>query len=113
MVSVRLGAAVGSTVLAAVAAGCGGSGAPSLARLASDQSAYVGKEVSTTGVVERQRSSNGSAYYVLADTAQDLVLLEPPVAARRYRGEQVTVHGRFELDPSQGRVIHLLSIRRS
>jgi len=113
MVSVRLCAAAGSAALAALAAGCGGSGQPSLAKLASDQTAYVGKEVSTAGVVERQRSGNGSAYYVLADPAQDLVLLEPAATARRYAGEQVTVHGRFELDPHQGRVIRLMSIRRS
>jgi hypothetical protein len=113
VVSFRLCAAVVATALAALAAGCGGSGQPSLAKLASDQTAYVGKEVSTAGVVERQRSGNGSAYYVLADPAQDLVLLEPAETARRYQGEQVTVHGRFELDPRQGRVIHVVSIRRS
>ena len=113
MISVRLRAAVGSTGLAALVAGCGGSGQPSLAKLASDQGAYVGKEVSTTGVVEQQRSGNGVAYYVLADTAQNLVLLEPPATARRYQGEHVTVSGFFAFDSHQGRLIQIVSIHRS
>ena len=104
---------MGSTALAALVSGCGGSGQPSLAKLASDQTAYIGKEVSTSGVVERQRSGNGAAYYVLADPAQDLVLLEPPATARRYQGEQVIVSGRFAFDPRQGRLIHIVSIHRS
>lgn len=112
MISVRLSAVTGLAAVA-FAAGCGGSGQPSLAKLASNQTSYVGKDVSTTGFVERQRSGNGSAYYVLADTAQDLVLLEPAAIARRYQGKQVTVQGRFDLDPHRGRVIHVVSIKRS
>ncbi len=113
LVSIQLRLALGSTALLALAGGCGGSGQLSLAKLASDQGAYIGKEVSTTGLVEQQSSPSGTAYYVLADTAQDLVLLEPPSSARPYRGERVTVHGRFELDPRQGRLIRVTSIRRS
>lgn len=94
--------------------GCGGgSGKVSLARLASNQSAYLGKEVATTGVVELQRSGNGSAYYVLADAAQDLVLLVPRTTVRGYQGERVTVHGGFAFDPRQGRLIRVNAISRS
>lgn len=113
MTSLPFRAAIGATGLAALVAGCGGSSQLSLATLASNQTAYVGKKVSTAGVVELQRSSNGMADYVLADAAQDLVLLEPPSRARLYQGKRVTVRGRFAFDPHQGRLIRIVSIRRS
>jgi hypothetical protein len=93
--------------VAALAAGCGGHSALSLAQLASNQDAYVGKEVSTAGVVEEQTNADGSHYYVLADQQQDLVALLPSSRVRRYRGLRVHVRGRFSVDPRVGRLIRV------
>ena len=71
--------------VAALAAGCGGHGALSLAQLTSNQDAYVGKEVSTAGVVQEQTNADGSHYYVLADPQQDLVALRPASRVPGYR----------------------------
>ena len=95
-----------------VLAGCGGGQTP-LAKLAGDQAAYVGKEVTTRGVVEEQKNSKGAPYYVLADASQNLVLLEPATRVRRYRGDRVTVRGRFQFDPRQGRLIRVAGISRT
>jgi len=95
-----------------VLAGCG-SGETPLAKLASNQAAYVGKEMTTSGIVEKQTTAKGVPYYVLADGDQNLVLLEPATRVRRYRGESVTVRGRFELDPHQGRLIRVVAINPS
>ncbi len=93
-------------------AGCG-SDQISLAKLAANQAAYVGKEVTSSGVVEKQKNPKGAPYYVLADAQQNLVLLEPVARVRRYRGEHVTVRGRFEFDPRQGRSIRVVVINPS
>ena len=95
--------------VAALVAGCGGSGSGrvSLARLAENQDAYLGKTISASGIVERQSNPNGSRYYVLADASQDLVILVPNQTASRYAGEHVSVTGRFEMDPHAGRLIHI------
>jgi hypothetical protein len=96
--------------VAALAAGCGGHGALSLAQLASNQDAYVGKEVSTAGVVEVQTNADGSHYYVLADPQQDLVGLRPASRVARYRGRRVRVRGRFSVDRRAGRLIRVEQI---
>lgn len=59
-----------------------------LARLAGNQSAYVGNEVKTSGRVEEQTNVDGSHYYVLADPAQNLVILVPAGRARRFKGRK-------------------------
>ena len=92
--------------------GCGGDGTLSLAQLASNQDAYVGKEVSTSGVVEEQANADGSIYYVLADPQQDLVALRPASRVRRYVGVAVRVRGRFRVAPSAGRLIQVEVITR-
>jgi hypothetical protein len=97
-------------VAVAALAGCGGHGALSLARLANDQDAYVGKEVSTAGVVEEQTNADGSHYYVLADPQLDLVALRPASRVRGYRGLRVHVRGRFSVDPHVGRLIRVEQI---
>jgi len=84
-----------------------------LAKLAADQTAHVGKEVTSSGVVEKRKNPKGAPYYVLADAQQNLVLLEPVARVRRYRGEHVTVRGRFEFDPRQGRSIRVVVINPS
>jgi len=94
-------------------AGCGGGGQTPLAKLAGDQAAYVGKEVTTRGVVEEQKDPKGAPYYVLADASQNLMLLEPTARVRRYRGDRVTVRGRFQFDPRQGRLIRVAGISRA
>ncbi len=91
-------------------AGCGGHGALPLAQLANNQDAYVGKEVSTAGVVGEQTNANGSHYYVLTDPQQDLVALRPASRVRRYRGERVKVRGRFSIAPHVGRLIRVEQI---
>ena len=98
--------------LFAVAAlgGCGGHGALSLAQLASNQDAYVGKQISTAGVVEEQTNADGSHYYVLADPQQDLVALRPASRVRGYRDLHVHVRGRFSVDPRAGRLIRVEQI---
>lgn len=96
----------------AVVAGCGGSSQPTLANLANNQDAYAGKEVTVSGRVEEQANANGSHYYVLSDTAQDLVELVPAARARPDSGHDVTVSGRFAVDPHVGRLIRIATIRR-
>jgi len=91
-------------------AGCGGHGALPLAQLANNQDAYVGKEVSTAGVVGEQTNANGSHYYVLTDPQQDLVALRPASRVRRYRGQRVKVRGRFSIAPRVGRLIRVEQI---
>lgn len=95
-------------------AGCGGGGQTSLAKLANNQDAYLGKEVSTSGRVEAERNPSGSRYYVLADSEQDMVALVPNGAAQRFVGEAVVVTGRFGFDPRAGRVVRIerISLRR-
>ncbi|MHB8468440.1 MAG: hypothetical protein ACYDCH_01595 [Gaiellaceae bacterium] len=68
--------------------------------------------MTTSGVVEEQKRPKGAPYYVLADAEQNLVLLEPVARVGRYRGEHVTVRGRFEFDPHQGRLIRVAVIER-
>ena len=105
------GAALGLAVIPAlVLAGCGGGGSISLAKLAENQEAYVGKQVATSGQVEVERNSNGSRYYVLADPARDLVVLEPTQEARPFAGHSVSVRGTFTLAPHVGRVIRITRI---
>lgn len=91
-------------------AGCGSSGRVALARLAANQNAYAGKQVTASGRVEAQRNVNGSRYYVLTDSEQDLVILVPDRRARRFVGERVTVTGRFGIDPRQGRLIRIATV---
>lgn len=106
-----------AALIAALAlAACGGTGRsdaqPSpLSDLAQNQDAYVGKTVSTSGSVERQRNTDGTAYYVLTDAQQDLVILQPASRAKPYVGRAVVVTGRFEVDPTAGRVIRLQQIK--
>lgn len=95
-----------------VVAGCGGSGQPTLAKLAANQDAYAGKEVTVSGRVEEQANANGSHYYVLSDSAQDLVELVPVGRARPDRGRDVIVSGRFAVDPHVGRLIEVVTIQR-
>jgi len=104
--------ALSLVLLLVVLAGCGGSQTP-LANLAGNQTGYFGKEVTTSGVVEEQKNANGTRYFVLADAEQNLVLLEPAAQVRHFRGDRVTVHGRFEFDPHQGRLIRVAAISRS
>ena len=97
-------------VVPLLAAACGGGGQTSLAKLAANQDAYIGRQVSTSGVVEQQTTTNGSRYYVLTDEAQDLVILQPNRAARPYTGRSVTVRGRFRFNPRVGRLIQIEQI---
>lgn len=90
-----------------ILAGCGGSGQTSLAKLANNQDAYLGKQISTSGRVEVERDANGSRYYVLTDPEQDLVELLPAGTARRFVGDAVVVRGRFGFDPHSGRVLRI------
>lgn len=94
---------------AGLVAGCG-SGSVPLARLTSNQDAYIGKEVRTSGRVEQQTNVDGSHYYVLTDSAQNLVILVPFRRARRYAGREVSLSGRFGFDPHVGRLIRIASI---
>ena len=91
-------------------AGCDGQGTLSLERLANNQDAYVGKEVRTTGRVEEQTNANGTHYFVLADRAQNLVILVPARRARPYAGRDVSVSGRFGFNPHVGRLIRIAVI---
>ncbi len=84
-----------------------------LSRLASNQDAYIGKEVRTSGRVEEQTNVDGTRYYVLADPAQDLVVLVPARRARPYAGRAVSVTGRFGFDPHIGRLVRIAVITAS
>lgn len=108
----RISAALAAAATLLIVAGCGGSGQPTLAKLAANQDAYAGKEVTVSGRVEKQANANGSHYYVLSDPAQDLVELLPAARARPDRGRDVTVSGRFAIDPHLGRVIRIVTITR-
>jgi hypothetical protein len=83
----------------------------SLAKLAANQDAYIGKRVTTSGVVHAQADMQRSRYYVLADRADDLVLLVPKRLARRYSGDQVSVTGQFGVDARAGRFIRIERIK--
>jgi phage tail tape-measure protein len=108
--NIRLCLAAGLATFIAVLSGCAGSGRVSLARLASNQDAYVGKEVRTSGRVEEQTNVDGSHYYVLADPAQDLVVLVPARRARPHAGRAVAVRGRFGFNARIGRLIRIATI---
>ena len=108
----RFAAAAASALALLAVAGCGGSGPVTLAKLAANQDAYTGKEVTVSGRVEEQANADGSRYYVLSDPAQDLVELIPARQVRPYRGRDVTVSGRFAVDPHVGRLIRIATIKR-
>jgi len=98
----------------AFVSGCGGgSGQVQLAHLVSDQDAYVGRNITTSGRVEEQTNINGSHYYVLADSAQNLVILVPAQRARRFADRHVSVSGHFGFNPHVGRLIDIASITAS
>ena len=99
----------GATTL--LAAGCGGGGSVSLAKLAANQDAYVGKKVTTSGTVDAQADMQRSRYYVLVDRADDPVLLRPRRLALRYAGMQVAVTGTFGVDARAGRFIRIDRIK--
>lgn len=104
-------------VLAALAAfaalkltsGAGDAGV-TLANLAREQQAYLGDEVTTSGIVRRFTDPNGSSYYMLTDARADRVILRPAATARRYRSQHVTATGRFGFDPGAGRVLRVRRI---
>lgn len=106
----HLRAAVAAFALAAGLAACGGSGQVSLAALAGNQYAYIGKEVTTSGRVEEQTNPDGSHYYVLGDAAQNLVVLVPFGRARRFKGQNVSATGRVGFNPHEGRLIRIARI---
>jgi len=108
--NIRLRLAAGLAVFVAALAGCGGSGRVPLSRLAGNQDAYIGKEVRTSGRVEEQTNVDGTRYYVLADPAQDLVVLVPARRARPYAGRAVSVSGRFGFNTHVGRLIRIATI---
>ena len=108
----RVSAALAAALVLLAVAGCGGSGQPTLAKLAANQDAYAGKEVTVSGRVEEQANANGSHYYVLSDPAQDLVALVPAGRARPDRGRDVTVSGRFAVDAHVGRLIRIATIKQ-
>lgn len=108
----RASAALAAATTVLVVAGCGGSSQPTLAKLANNQDAYAGKEVTVSGRVEEQANANGSHFYVLSDPAQDLVELVPAARARPDRGRDVTVSGRFAIDAHVGRLIRIVTIKR-
>ena len=82
----------------------------SLARLAGNQDAYFGKELTTSGLVEVETDANGSHYFVLADSAQNLVLLVPEDRAHPFAGRDVIVRGRFGFSPHLGRLLRIVSV---
>src|SRR5713226_8719292 len=108
----RVTAALAAALVLLMVAGCGGSGQPTLAKLAANEDAYTGKEVTVSGRVEEQANADGSHYYVLSDPAQDLVELAPEGRARPDRGRDVIVSGRFAVDPHVGRLIRIATIKR-
>jgi uncharacterized protein (DUF58 family) len=109
--SAAIFAAAAACAAALLLAGCGGG--VSLATLAQRQQAFAGKEVRSEGTVERERDPSGATYYVLSDGRGDLVGLKPTARAGRYRGERVSVRGRFEVQGGFGRVllIHVIEAR--
>jgi len=108
--SVRRASRSSLLLIPLLAAACGGSGQTSLAALAANQDAYLGRQITTSGVVEQQRNPDGSRYYVLTDQQQDLVILQPNRIARRYLGRTVRVRGRFGFNARTGRLIRVEQI---
>lgn len=109
-VNSRLRLAAAAALIVALA-GCGGSSAVTLAKLAANQDAYAGKTVTLSGRVEEQTNGNGTPYYVLSDRAHDLVALVPARRARADRGRDVIVSGRFAVDAHVGRLIRIVTIK--
>jgi hypothetical protein len=102
-------------VAAAAVAACSSGGSQarrtvSLGQLAADQEGYSGDTVSTSGVVRKFSDSSG-AYFVLEDTDQNRVELEPAEIASPFDGQTVRVSGHFDFSSESGRRIEISSIR--
>lgn len=85
---------------------CGGDGPrPTelrLAELVRFADRYDGEVVVTTGIV---RMFNQPEHYWIQDEELNRVRIRPQSAVSEFRGEWIRVVGRFEYDPSTGRVI--------
>lgn len=81
-----------------------------MAQLSAQQERYAGAQITTSGRVQAFTDSGGT-YYVLTDEAENRVALAPTEDAAGYSGKQVTVTGRFDFSPEQGRRIQIDTIR--
>lgn len=87
--------------------GCaGGPTEVSLTRLAQEQDAFSGDEITTSGTVRKFEDARGS-YFVLEDESRNRVALSPTSMVAGLVGEEILVTGNFEVRPGFGRVIEI------
>lgn len=79
-----------------------------LADLVRFQDRYDGDTVATSGVVHM---FDDPEHYWIEDDELNRIRIVPHDAVSELVGERVRVDGRFEYDPSQGRVIHAQGVR--
>jgi hypothetical protein len=87
-----------------------GPAAVTLAQLAAKQEDYDGRQVRTNGQVHKLQDVRGPFYYVLEDTDQHDVELQPAETAARYEERSVTVTGEFHFTERTGRSITIQTI---
>lgn len=94
--------------LALLAPACGTRQPPfvSLATLAADQESYQGKQIRTTGLVERFTDPSGP-YFVIEDAAHNRVEVLPASRMAEYEGRRIEVTGRFDFNHTIGRFLRV------
>jgi hypothetical protein len=105
-----------AVVLAALTAGACGDGEPreaTLEQLTWETDAYVDRDVEVTGIVREFGEAEGATvhHYVIEDARHNRVQLLPNEAAAPHVGNEVTVVGRFEFSDTEGRRLHVDTVR--
>ncbi len=99
-----------------LAVGCAGGSTQtevSLARLATDEQAYLGETVQAVGTVRVFGEDASARHYVIEDDQQHRVALVPGQEAVSFVGQRVKVVGRFDFSDTSGRLIRVDSIEPS
>jgi hypothetical protein len=99
-------------LLALLAVGCGGTQSVVLSELAFNPESYDGDQIRTSGVVVEFDEDDGALHrhYVIQDTDQNRVKLEPLEAAEPHEGRIVRVTGQFSFSETEGRVLQVEEI---
>lgn len=81
-----------------------------LQTLVLDQPQYIGQTITTEGTVRHFTDPDGSSYYMLTDSRQDRVIIQPAAKAAPYRHRRVTITGTLTFDPHAGRILRARQI---
>lgn len=85
----------------------------SLARLATDEQAYLGETVQALGTVRLFGEGASARHYVMEDDQQHRVALVPVQEVASFVAQRVKVVGRFDFSDTGGRLIRVESIEPS